>query len=213
MPLNLEYKVADFQIKEDGDKHYIEGYASVFGVEDYHNDIVMPGAFKKSLRSRPDIKMLYQHIWRDVVGMWDSAKEDEKGLFVRGPILDTTLGNDVYKMVKAKAISKMSIGYTPVKWEMDEKKNVRKLLEVELWEVSLVTFPANEDAVITAVKSDGISARIVEDALCDAGFSRGDAKKIALHGTKALDGDQREVEAALAGINKTFSTLNLITKG
>ena len=96
--------------------------------------------------------MLWQHNTTQPVGVWESATETPQGLYVKGRILDTTLGNDVYKLLQAGAIDTMSIGYTVNDSSTDYQAGVRQLKEVDLWEVSLVTFPANDQAKITAVR-------------------------------------------------------------
>jgi HK97 family phage prohead protease len=194
----MEMKRLSFalEVKADDDARTVEGFASVFNNVDHHSDIVMPGAFAKSLAKRTPV-MLWQHNTDQPIGVWDDFMEQEKGLFIKGTILPTQLGNDAYTLAKAKAIRGMSIGYSATKWEFDDKKGVRKLTEVELYEVSLVTFPANERATITRVKSeDGtlIDERTFEEFLRDAGFSRKEAKTIISEGYRAIP-KQRDAEA------------------
>ena len=178
-----------FEVKAEDDTRTIEGFASVFNNIDSYKDIVMPGAFAKSLAKRIPV-MLWQHNSEQPIGVWDDFMEQEKGLFIKGTILPTQLGNDAYTLAKAKAIKGMSIGYSPIKWEFDEKKGVRLLKEVDLWEVSLVTFPANEKAQITRVKSeDGafMTERDFEEFLRDVGqLSQKEAKIVVSDGYKAL---------------------------
>lgn len=194
----MELKRLSFalEVKADDDARTIEGFASVFNNIDSYSDVVMPGAFAKSLSKRVPV-MLWQHNSDQPIGVWDDFMEQEKGLFIKGTILPTQLGNDAYTLAKAKAIKGMSIGYSPLKWEIDDKKGVRKLTEVDLWEVSLVTFPANEKAQITRVKSDDgtlIDERAFEEFLRDAGFSRKEAKIIVSEGYRAIP-RQRDAEA------------------
>lgn len=154
------------EVKENPDDpadRTIEGWASTFGNTDSDNDVVMPGAFAGSIRGR-NPKMLWQHDSKQPVGVWDAVKETPQGLYVKGRILDTTLGNDVYKLAKAGAIDSMSIGYSPTDWSMDYASGTRSLKSVDLWEVSLVTFPANEQAKVTMVKG----AKSVMDDIGDA---------------------------------------------
>lgn len=176
------------EIKTDDDARTVEGLASVFGNVDSYKDIVMPGAFTKTLAKRKKpLPMLWQHDSGQVVGMWSQLEERDKGLYVKGTILDTTMGDDAYKLVKAGAVSGLSIGYSTEKYEIDNDKGTRKLLEVKLYEVSLVTFPANERAQITGVKQRPQTIREFEDFLREAGmFSREDATTVALRGFKAL---------------------------
>jgi uncharacterized protein len=178
-----------FEVKAEDDTRTIEGFGSVFNNTDSYNDIVMPGAFAKTIKGRKPV-MLWQHDSDEPIGVWDVVEEQDRGLYVKGRILETSMGNDAYTLVKAGAISGLSIGYSPVKWETDDTKGVRKLTEVKLYEVSLVTFPANEKAKITRVKSeDGgfMTERDFEEFLRDAGgLSHKEAKIVVADGYKAL---------------------------
>lgn len=168
-----ELKASD----EDGTRT-IEGLGSVFGNTDSYGEIVMPGAFAESIAKRKPA-MLWQHRSDMPIGVWDEVEETKRGLRLKGRILTTQAGNDAYLLAKAGALTGLSIGFTTIRDERDPKKGVRKLLEVELYEVSLVTFPANEKAQITNVKSlEGVPfeelhehKRMVEAALRDAGAS------------------------------------------
>lgn len=183
------YTADIIELKLDEESRVIEGYASVFNNVDSYNDIVLPGAFTKSIKKRKPA-MLWQHESGQVIGMWDTMEEKPKGLFVKGKLVDTTMGEDAYKLVKMGAVTGMSIGYSAKQYEIDQEKGTRKLMEVDLYEVSLVTFPANERAQITRVKSlDGkfMTEREFEEFLRDAGLlSREDAKVIVSRGYKAL---------------------------
>jgi HK97 family phage prohead protease len=183
------------ELKADDTARTVEGFASVFGNVDSYDDIVMPGAFTKSLQARLPA-MLWQHDSDQIPGLWTEATESATGLYVKGPILDTTLGNDVYKLAKAGAVTGMSIGYSPVKYSIDQDTGIRRLTEIDLWEVSLVTFPANDMARVTAVKAKPETERDLERYLRDAGFSRGEAKKIVADGYKALGQRDADEEAA-----------------
>lgn len=144
-------------IAEDGT---FSGYASVFGVKDRGRDVVMPGAFKKSLAAYPasKVKMLLQHDTREPVGVWLNFEEDAKGLKATGRlILDTVKGRETYALMKAGAYDSLSIGYRTVRDELDRKAGTRLLHEVELREVSIVTFAMNEAATISAVKQQATS--------------------------------------------------------
>ncbi|WP_156446391.1 MULTISPECIES: HK97 family phage prohead protease [Hyphomicrobiales] len=146
----------ELDLKAIGDDGFFVGYASVFGVKDRGGDIVQPGAFTASLKKYPParVKMLYQHDTSEPVGTWSSFTEDARGLKAEGRfILDTVKGREVYALVKAGAIDGLSIGFRTIRDEMDRKSGARLLHELELWEVSIVTFPMNEDATVTGVKS------------------------------------------------------------
>jgi uncharacterized protein len=191
----MEYK--SFAIEElkalDDEARTIEGYGSIFGNVDSYGDIVMPGAFAKSIKKRKPA-MLWQHNSNQPIGVWDEIEETDKGLRLKGRIIDTSLGDDAYKLAKAGALTGLSIGYSTVNYETDNTKDIRKLLEVKLYEVSLVTFPANEKATITGVKAAHDTERDFEHFLRDAGYSREAAKIITARGYKALSG-QREAES------------------
>ncbi|MCX7560081.1 HK97 family phage prohead protease [Sulfitobacter sp. F26204] len=132
----------------------ISGYASLFGMVDQGGDIVEKGAYGASLAAVASagrsIKMLWQHDPNQPIGVWDEVREDGKGLFVKGRILDTVeKGREAAALVAAKAIDGLSIGYRAVKATKNTKGH-RLLSELELWEVSLVTFPMLPSARVAA---------------------------------------------------------------
>ena len=151
----------------------IEGYASIFGNIDKGGDVVMPGAYAISLAKKPKVKMLWQHDPHTPIGVWDEVREDEKGLWVKGRILgDVEKGREALALLGAGAIDGLSIGYRTVKANRDAKGN-RLLEQVEIWEVSLVTFPMNPEATIDAVKAATMSLREFERQLLrDSKMSR-----------------------------------------
>jgi uncharacterized protein len=130
------------------------GYASVFEVLDNQQDIIHRGAFSRTLQRRLDsVKLLWQHQQDEPIGTFDRMFEDERGLYVEGRLLlDVQRAREAYALLKAGAVGGLSIGYSPVRYQIDEENGVRHLSEVELWEISLVTFPANSAANITVVK-------------------------------------------------------------
>ncbi len=210
------HKSFTFSVKStDQATRVIEGYAATFGNKDLVSDIIAPGAFAESLRIRKP-KMLAQHDTSCVIGMWDEVTEDSNGLYVKGRFANTAEGNDMYELAKMGAIDSMSIGYTVVDFEWDGDQNIRTLKKLELWEASLVTFPANEQAKITQVKTAPANVRDFEKFLREEGkFSRADATTIALHGFKALqstreagDEGQKEQEAILQLLNRNINLLN-----
>jgi HK97 family phage prohead protease len=131
------------------------GYASVFNVIDNQHDVMQRGAFSKTLsRGVTNIKLLWQHQQDEPIGIFDRIFEDAHGLYVEGRLLlDVARAKEAYALLKAGALTGLSIGYSPSRYHIDADTGVRKLLEVDLWEVSLVTFPANEAANVTVVKS------------------------------------------------------------
>jgi HK97 family phage prohead protease len=184
----------------DDEPRTIEGFGSIFNNIDSYGDIVLPGAFVKSIKKRKP-KMLWQHRSDMPIGAWDVVKETPEGLYLKGRIFDTQMGNDAYTLLKGGAIDGLSIGYTTKLYEIDSKANTRKLKEVDLFETSLVTFPANEKATVTNVKSLPETEREFEEFLRDAGYSHAAAKTIVARGFKALSG-QRDVEAKDAELAK-----------
>ncbi len=128
----------------------ISGYASVFGAEDHGRDVVVKGAYKSSLGSLSkrgsSVKMLWQHDPGKPIGIWDEVREDARGLFVKGRLLtDVQAGREALALIKAGAIDGLSIGYRTVRAE--KKSGGQRLLhELDLWEVSLVTFPMLPEA-------------------------------------------------------------------
>lgn len=192
-----EFRAMSFDIKKDAitEDGTFDGYASVFGVVDLGSDAVIRGAFVKSINSGRKVKLLWQHDTRDVIGVWDEIKEDERGLYVRGRILsDVQKGREALALMRAGAIDSMSIGFRTIHSEWTDD-GVRKLTEIELHEISLVTFPMLPDATVDAVKSIE-TERDFEKFLRDAGFSKSAAVAIASRGYKAAMADERDAREA-----------------
>lgn len=146
-------------IQDDGT---FEGYASRFGEVDLGRDAVQSGAFAKSLKVLPAsrVKMLREHNRSEPVGVWMEIAEDAVGLRVKGRlILDTLRGKETYALMKAGALDTMSIGYRTKASRLDKVKGVRLLDEVELHEISIVTFGMLPTANVTAVKSQDDNLR------------------------------------------------------
>jgi HK97 family phage prohead protease len=185
----LKKLVFESEIKAENSKGIFTGYGSIFGNEDQGNDIMQKGAFTKSLVNRPvsKVKMLYQHKTDEPIGVFTDMYEDSKGLFVKGQLaMGTQKGREAYELLKMGALDGMSIGFRadPEKQGYNEnKRGVRTLKEVDLMEISLVTFPMNESALIETVKGNAKNIREWEKILRDAGgLSRTEAKI----GAKAL---------------------------
>jgi HK97 family phage prohead protease len=191
----MEHQSVALELKREPDNDGVfEGYASVFGVVDQGMDVVARGAFSKSLGKRK-VKMLWQHDMGQPIGVWDQIEEDERGLFVRGRLLkEVDKGREAMALLRAGAIDSMSIGYRTIEAMPEAEGRVRKLTEVDLFEISLVTFPMLPDAKVTAVKSIK-TIREFEKALRDAGFSQNEAKAIAAEGFKGLAAHRDDVKA------------------
>jgi HK97 family phage prohead protease len=135
-------------------KHRIQGYASVFGVRDSYGDIVVKGAFERTLRERPDVKVLWQHNTRQPIGKQLEGHEDDYGLVVTGELSNTDhVTGEVMPLLKDGVITGLSIGFNVVEEEYVEDIRSWLLKDIDLWEWSPVTFPANELATIQDVKS------------------------------------------------------------
>jgi HK97 family phage prohead protease len=147
-------------VSEDGS---FVGYASLFGVKDLGGDVVQPGAFTKSLKSKPaaKVKMLRGHDTSEPIGVWTSIVEDARGLKAMGQLILTTVkGRETYELLKAGALDGLSIGYRTKKESFDRKNNVRNLNELELHEISVVTFPMLPSATISRVKQTDFSSLV-----------------------------------------------------
>ncbi|MBC9245556.1 HK97 family phage prohead protease [Paracoccus sp. 11-3] len=142
------------------DGHVMEGYASLFGLTDQGGDAVRPGAFAASLArlaAKGDkVRMLWQHDAAKPIGVWDDIREDEKGLWVKGRLLpDVAQAREAAALIQAGAIDGLSIGYRTLRAEKDQAGR-RILTEVELWEVSLVTFPMLPEAKVGRKDADDV---------------------------------------------------------
>lgn len=185
---------------DEEDKNYgtFEGYGSVFGNKDLGNDVIERGAFLKSLKRRKpqNVKLLYQHKSDMPIGVFDEIKEDDHGLVVKGRLaLKTQAGAEAYELLKMGALDGLSIGFrvNPKEVSYDKRGNRRIIKEVDLMEVSLVTFPMNPQATVRSVKGEDISIREWENGMRDAfSLSRSEAKMAAKAVTDAFG--QREVD-------------------
>jgi len=171
-----------FEIKAVNADGTVEGYGSVFGVRDNYDDVISKGAFVQSLKDHKAAgtmpAMLWQHDADKPIGIWTEMIEDEKGLRIKGQLaMETVKGKEAHALLKMGALNGLSIGFMSKEWAYDRDTEVRTLTAIDLWEVSLVTFPANEKARVTNVKSaDELQApKDAEKVLRDAGFSKSDA--------------------------------------
>ena len=200
---------APFELRSLDDATGIfEGHAAVFNVEDNFGDVILPGAFTKSLHKHPrrKIKMLHEHM-KVPVGVWDTIKEDDFGLFVKGHLLlGLEAAQEVLILMKEEILDSLSIGFRTIKDQFDTDRSVRNLLEVKLFEISLVLFPAQDGALVTSLKANSPdeirTKRQLESALCDAGFSIATSKYISAGwtppGQRDVDGEQKLVEAMVS---------------
>lgn len=202
------------------------GYASVFNVMDSYGDVIVPGAFADTLaqarRSGNWPPMLFNHGYTGGVpdftpiGVWTDIAEDGSGLWVEGKLADTERGREVYQLLKMEprpALNGLSIGYNAKRWTAGTKPKEprRKLEEVELVEISIVTLPANPKARVTAIKTSQPTIRDAEQALREAGFSRAEAKAILARGFRAVDPGRREAdEDTLQALQRLSSILTAV---
>ena len=141
---------------------HVEGHASLWWRRDLSDDVVAKGAFAASLArtGAGGVKMLHGHDGGEPVGVWDEIAEDADGLFVRGRIVtETPRGRLVSALVKAGALDGLSIGFRTKRARKDESGRLRVLSEVELWEVSIVTFPMLPGARLRTVAEHPLSSR------------------------------------------------------
>jgi uncharacterized protein len=166
--MEKKVKSIPFEVKVNESKRIFEGYASTFGNADLVNDIVQPGAFKKTISERmprKQIKVLFNHNPAQPIGIPLHMEEDTKGLYIEAKISNTTLGNDVLELMKDGVIDRMSIGYDVIKDEYDNNSGSRLLKELKLYEFSAVVFPANEEAIIGQVKSVSDLENVLQKAV------------------------------------------------
>lgn len=221
--MEIKHLNVPLKIKSVSETGEFEGYGSVFGVEDSYGDAVMKGAFLRSLtewaaKGRLP-SMLWQHQMSEPIGIYTEMKEDEHGLYVKGRLLidDDPLAKRAYAHLKAGSLGGLSIGYILRDYEYDKSLGIYKLKDIDLWEVSLVTFPANEEAQVTNVKTmlqngETPSPSNVEKALREAlGFSRTQAKAFMAKGYSALN--QREVDPDQDALQSLKDLKNIFAEG
>ncbi|ERK18609.1 GTA prohead protease [Pantoea sp. AS-PWVM4] len=215
MAMNKQRMDIPLKLKSVSDGGEFEGYGSVFGVKDSYDDVVVPGAFAASLQMWKEKNsmpaMLWQHQMDEPIGIYTEMKEDEVGLYVKGRLLidDDPLARRAHAHMKAGSLTGLSIGYMLKDWEYDRTKEVFLLKEIDLWEVSPVTFPSNDEARISDVKSafargETPSQKSIERVLRDVGLSRTQAKAFMAGGYGALS--QRDA----GGVNAALDALKNI---
>lgn len=214
----METKYIDFKAEikasdAEGGRGKVVGFASVYGVIDSYAEVVEPGAFTRSLKEYGMPSMLLQHKPEDIGGIWIKAEDTSAGLKLEGEMnLDVQKAKEAHSLAKQGALKGLSIGFRTRQAHYDDE-GIRHLTDVDLMEVSLVTFPANRQAMISAVKSAAskiTTEREFENFLRDAGFSKSQAATIVSKGYKAIDRDLRDAdEDEVATLLKsTLSILN-----
>lgn len=197
-------------LQEDGS---FSGYASLFGAVDLGQDAVEPGAFAKSLKARGagGIRMLYQHDPNEPIGRWTSIMEDRRGLLVRGQLsVATRRGHEVLALMRDGALDGLSIGFRTVKARKDAATGVRRIVEADLWEISVVTFPMLPGARVAQVKQGAQPLPTIREferwLTRDAGLTRSEARAVIARGFASL----KDARDAIA--NETRDLAGLIRR-
>lgn len=201
-------------LNDDGE---FEGYLAVFGNQDGGGDVIKKGAFRRTLQERPVpmVKLLWQHDWHELIGKWLDMTEDDYGLKVKGKIFaELEKGKEALFLMRQGVLDGLSIGFRTVKSFYNETDATREIVDVELYEGSLVTFPMNALATVDNVKRQW-SKSDVERALCDAGAPKVFAKKLisggfdlantALTDGRCDDAKGRELAAILRSAVQSIS--------
>jgi len=214
--MTLDRLIIPCELKALGadDTRTFEGHGAVFGNIDAYDDVIKKGAFTTTLQewhAKGKLpKMLLQHGGGffgggadDMVpiGKWEAMREDDVGLYVKGRLFDvgTDRAQGTYVAMKEGELDGLSIGFRTRKFEMDQETGIRTLTEIDLWETSIVTFPANDAARITAVKADGElpTERELERWLRrEAGFTEAQAKTIIAKGYRQVRREARPSDEA-----------------
>ena len=190
-----EMKFISLDFKHTEADGTFEGYASLFNREDLGRDVVMPGAFRESLASRGTrgIKLLFQHDSNQPIGVWTVLQEDARGLYAQGRLLrEVSKAREVMALMRAGALDGLSIGFRTVKARRDKASGVRRIDKIDLWEISIVTFPLLPEARITSTKQKPFasappSEREFERWLTrDAGLTRSEARAVLRSGISGL---------------------------
>lgn len=207
---NLKIKA----VQEDG---FFSGYGAVFGNVDWYNDVILPGAFSKSLEKWAEKNKMPPVLWNhndgEPIGVYTNIYEDEKGLFVEGRLLidDVPRAKSTHALLKAGAIDGLSIGYKTKKANQ-QTNGIRELIELDLGEISIVTMPANEESLITSVKSkleDGELPTLpeFEKFLRESGFSKTQATAIAGKGLRHLLSESEDEKFQAKSISNALNIL------
>ncbi|WP_315077014.1 HK97 family phage prohead protease [Acinetobacter guillouiae] len=207
---NLEIKT----VQEDG---FFSGYGAVFGNIDWYNDVILPGAFTKSLEKWASKNkfppVLWNHNDGEPIGVYTKIYEDQKGLYVEGKLLidDVPRAKSTHALLKAGAIDGLSIGYITKKANQ-QTNGIRELVELGLGEISIVTTPANEESLITFVKSKLEGGELpslpeFEKFLRESGFSKTQATAIAGKGLRYLLSESEDAEKEAKSVDNILNIL------
>lgn len=211
----LKVKAADVQ--DDGT---FTGYGSVFGVEDSYGEVVAPGAFRDSLGELSAkgrrVPILWQHRTAEPIGIYSELTEDDHGLRLKGELAVgfDDLAKRAHGHMKMGSVTGLSIGYWVRESSYDEKTGVRTLTKLDLVEVSLVTFPANDEARIDAIKLKLAHGELpslpeFERILREAGFSKTQAAVVANRGLTHLLRSESEGAGDIKSLRDTLAGFSL----
>jgi len=217
--MNLRHHESRFEMKALGQAGTFCGYGSVYDVVDLGDDVMAHGCFADSLSAwkakglMPSL--LWQHNPREPIGAYTQMSEDSKGLYVEGKLtLDVQRAKEAYALLQDKALNGLSIGFLTRDDSYDQKTGIRTIRKADLWEVSMVTFPMNEQARVDQVKAiDAIETRSdVERFLREVGVTRSEAKAVTARlwtlARREVANEQGSVAAdILAALDKRVSTL------
>lgn len=218
----IQFKDFAFDIKATKEGAEFEGYGSVFGNVDSYQEVVAAGAFTESIKEinasgRP-LPVLWNHRSDEPIGKYVELAEDERGLKVRGQLLTQSVARakEIAAMIEAGIISGLSIGYWVKGYSIDEETRIWTLTKLKLREISVVTFPANDEARIETVKAKlagggQLTIREFEKLMRDAGFSKTEAIRIGRAGYAGYTGERdadgsKAVTDALAELRGALQT-------
>ncbi len=214
----FELKAVETVTQDDGvEVGVFEGLASTFGNRDMMGDLVEPGAFSAALARPGTIKMLWQHDARAPIGVWERIRETAAGLEVKGRlVLEVQQARETLALLKAGAVDALSIGFSVLRGgaEFDRERSLRRIKAVDLWEISVVTFPANPKALVARIKALEHSATLPTEReferllMRDAGLSRSQARTVLTAGYKAL----LTTRDAGGGLDELVASVKRVTK-
>ena len=201
-------------VQEDG---FFSGYGAVFGNVDWHNDVILHGAFQKSLQRWEEKGKMPPVLWNhndgEPIGVYTNIYEDEKGLFVEGRLLidDVPRAKSTHALLKAGAIDGLSIGYKTKKANQ-QTNGIRELIELDLGEISIVTMPSNKESLITSVKSKLEEGELptlpeFEKFLRESGFSKSQATAITGKGLRHLLSESEDEKFQAKSISNALNIL------
>ena len=220
--LASEARFTALDLKGVADDGRFEGYASVFGAEDLGRDVVAAGAFRESLQRRgaDGVRLLFQHDPNQPIGVWEHLAEDGRGLYAKGRLMpDVARAREVLALMRAGAIDGLSIGFKAERGRRDPRTGIRRLEKVDLWEISVVTFPMLPQARIRSSKAlarggDQPTEREFERWLTrDAGLTRSEARAVirsgfkGLHALRDAGGDRHGGQELAEAIRRAADTL------